>query len=192
MTTPGMLEAGCDRTEQSCRIAGAPANISEPVGRHLFPGIRRRPLRPCTPGCRIGFQHDLSRGGRVPARPHAGERTAEIYCRVHPSKQSDRTRSPRSCPDPVQFWSPARCLAFRALSCLSRCALYRNVEATSVTPWAPRARDKALHAVFAAAVRHLVSGMDGRRGSDRDFDPSDTAVQMVLAAISRPSSFLIG
>ena len=39
-------------------------------------------------------------------------------------------------------------------------ALYRNVEATSVTPWAPRARDKALHAVVAAAVRHLVAGMD--------------------------------
>lgn len=38
-------------------------------------------------------------------------------------------------------------------------ALYRSVEATSVTPWAPRARDKALHAVFAACVRQLVSGM---------------------------------
>jgi hypothetical protein len=38
-------------------------------------------------------------------------------------------------------------------------ALYRSVEATSVTPWAPRARDKALHAVLAAAVRHGVAGM---------------------------------
>lgn len=34
-------------------------------------------------------------------------------------------------------------------------ALYRGVEATSVTPWAPRARDKALHAVLIALVRHL-------------------------------------
>ncbi|MET3225790.1 hypothetical protein ABIF35_006577 [Bradyrhizobium japonicum] len=39
-------------------------------------------------------------------------------------------------------------------------ALYRNVEATSVTPWAPRARDKALHAVFATLVRHLLAGME--------------------------------
>jgi hypothetical protein len=38
-------------------------------------------------------------------------------------------------------------------------ALYRSVEATSVTPWAPRARDKALHAVFASLVRHLMAGM---------------------------------
>jgi hypothetical protein len=38
-------------------------------------------------------------------------------------------------------------------------ALYRGVEATSVTPWAPRARDKALHAVFIAAARHGISGL---------------------------------
>lgn len=38
-------------------------------------------------------------------------------------------------------------------------ALYRSVEASSVTPWAPRARDKALHAVFASLVRHLMAGM---------------------------------
>lgn len=48
-------------------------------------------------------------------------------------------------------------------------ALYRSVEATSVTPWAPRARDKALHAVLAAMVRHLVPGLaadDGAVGLD--------------------------
>ncbi|MEA3640225.1 MAG: helicase-related protein [Lamprobacter sp.] len=38
-------------------------------------------------------------------------------------------------------------------------ALYRGVEATSVTPWAPRARDKALHAVLIALIRHLVDGL---------------------------------
>ena len=37
--------------------------------------------------------------------------------------------------------------------------LYRDVEATSVTPFASRARDKTLHAIFAIAVRHLVPGM---------------------------------
>ncbi len=38
-------------------------------------------------------------------------------------------------------------------------ALYRSVEATSVTPWAPRARDKALHAVVCSIVRHMVPGL---------------------------------
>jgi len=37
--------------------------------------------------------------------------------------------------------------------------LYRDVEATSVTPFASRARDRALHAVLVMLVRHLVSGM---------------------------------
>lgn len=37
--------------------------------------------------------------------------------------------------------------------------LYRDVEATSVTPFASRARDRTLHAVLVAAVRHLVPGM---------------------------------
>lgn len=61
-------------------------------------------------------------------------------------------------------------------------ALYRNVEATSVTPWAPRARDKALHAVLAAAIRHLASGMEDDEAA-RDFDPADRQVRAVLAAI---------
>jgi hypothetical protein len=42
-----------------------------------------------------------------------------------------------------------------------RC-LYRDVEATSVTPFASRAQDKALHAVLVALVRHTVLGMDRR------------------------------
>ena len=42
-----------------------------------------------------------------------------------------------------------------------RC-LYRDVEATSVTPFASRAQDKALHAVLAALVRHTITGMDRR------------------------------
>lgn len=38
-------------------------------------------------------------------------------------------------------------------------SLYREVEATSVTPYAARARDRALHAPLVAMARHLVSGM---------------------------------
>jgi superfamily II DNA/RNA helicase len=41
-------------------------------------------------------------------------------------------------------------------------SLYRDVEATSVTPFASRAQDKALHAILVALVRHLVPGMDRR------------------------------
>jgi len=43
-------------------------------------------------------------------------------------------------------------------------ALYRDVEATSVTPFASRARDRALHAALVAAVRHLAPGMLERPG----------------------------
>ena len=41
-------------------------------------------------------------------------------------------------------------------------SLYRDVEATSVTPFASRARDRALHAALVAVVRHLVPGMIDR------------------------------
>jgi hypothetical protein len=66
-------------------------------------------------------------------------------------------------------------------------ALYRGVEATSVTPWAPRARDKALHAVVAAIVRHLVTGMDG--DSDAlDFDATDPEVRNLIDKVVRRAS----
>ena len=58
-------------------------------------------------------------------------------------------------------------------------ALYRSVEASSVTPWAPRARDKALHAVFAGAVRHIVAGLGGDEAAI-DFVASDPAVQNIV------------
>ena len=37
--------------------------------------------------------------------------------------------------------------------------LYAEVEATSVTPYSSRARDRALHAVLVALVRHLATGL---------------------------------
>lgn len=40
--------------------------------------------------------------------------------------------------------------------------LYRDVEPTSVTPFAPRARDKALRAVLVALVRHILPAMNSK------------------------------
>lgn len=62
-------------------------------------------------------------------------------------------------------------------------ALYRGVEATSVTPWAPRARDKALHATFASLVRHLLPGMSGDKDALR-FDGSAPAVRAIVAGLA--------
>jgi len=46
-------------------------------------------------------------------------------------------------------------------------SLYRDVEATSVTPYAARARDRAMHAPLVAMARHLIPGM-----SDEPVDAS--------------------
>ncbi len=63
-------------------------------------------------------------------------------------------------------------------------ALYRSVEATSVTPWAARARDKALHAVFIALVRNLVTGLLGDRDA-ANFDPNHPIVKEVAQFLLR-------
>ena len=39
-------------------------------------------------------------------------------------------------------------------------SFYRDIEATSVTPFASRAQDKAMHAVLVALARHKIPGMD--------------------------------
>ena len=41
-------------------------------------------------------------------------------------------------------------------------SFYRDIEATSVTPFASRAQDKAVHAVLVALTRHKIPGMDQR------------------------------
>lgn len=61
-------------------------------------------------------------------------------------------------------------------------ALYRNVEATSVTPWAPRARDKALHAVVVSLVRHLVPGLTADE-SAISFDPANPLVAELVKSV---------
>lgn len=58
-------------------------------------------------------------------------------------------------------------------------ALYRGVEATSVTPWAPRARDKGLHAVLISLARHLVDGMLEDEQAI-DFNPEDPKFREIV------------
>jgi hypothetical protein len=63
-------------------------------------------------------------------------------------------------------------------------ALYRSVEPSSVTPFAPRARDKAIHAPLVALVRHLVSPSGpGIRRADRTKIMS--LVDRIVARIER-------
>ena len=59
-------------------------------------------------------------------------------------------------------------------------ALYRDVEATSVTPFASRARDRALHAALVAAVRHLVPGM---LDSPTDAEAHETEIMSLIEQI---------
>lgn len=46
-------------------------------------------------------------------------------------------------------------------------AIYRHVEATSVTPLSPRARDRGLHAVLVAALRLADEALNGESGASR-------------------------
>jgi len=62
-------------------------------------------------------------------------------------------------------------------------ALYRDVEPTSVTPFASRARDRALHAVLVALVRHLVPGMLDR--PELDDDAVDGARRLIADVVRR-------
>jgi hypothetical protein len=63
--------------------------------------------------------------------------------------------------------------------------LYRDVEATSVTPFASRARDRALHAVLVAAIRHLIPNMLDRP----DHLPADrTSIEALIEKISQRAS----
>lgn len=61
-------------------------------------------------------------------------------------------------------------------------SLYRAVEATSATPFADRARDKALHAAFVSALRMTVPALRGDEAATA-FVPSDPDVRHVKEAI---------
>ena len=64
--------------------------------------------------------------------------------------------------------------------------LYAEVEATSVTPWSSRARDRALHAVLATLARHLVPGLldNVQAGA---FDGSNASVMAIVTALKNAS-----
>lgn len=64
-------------------------------------------------------------------------------------------------------------------------SLYRDVEATSVTPFAPRARDRALHAPYVAMVRHLVNGMENPGAIEQHQDEAEALLAKVIARIER-------
>lgn len=61
--------------------------------------------------------------------------------------------------------------------------LYKDVEATSVTPFASRARDRALHAALVAAIRHLIPNMlDSPHMND---DEEDAAMEIIDLIVER-------
>lgn len=61
--------------------------------------------------------------------------------------------------------------------------LYRDVEPTSVTPFASRSRDRALHAVLVALVRHLAPGMLKR--PELDSDSTNVARDLIDYIVAR-------
>lgn len=63
-------------------------------------------------------------------------------------------------------------------------SFYRAVEATSVTPFAPRALDRALAAIVVAGVRHCDPGLTPNTAADRIAE-NDEAYQRVRDAVSR-------
>jgi hypothetical protein len=68
-------------------------------------------------------------------------------------------------------------------------SIYKDVEATSVTPFAPRARDKALKAVLVTMVRQGISGLGEKpvRPSDIDADRIDEILFEILRRVSNIS-----
>lgn len=64
-------------------------------------------------------------------------------------------------------------------------SLYRDVEATSVTPFAPRARDRALHAPYVAMVRHLVGGMENPGAIGQHQHEAEALLATIIGRIER-------
>ena len=63
--------------------------------------------------------------------------------------------------------------------------LYREVEATSVTPFASRAQDKALHAVLIALVRHMIPTLRQQPALDAAARPRVEALAAIIEERAR-------
>ncbi len=76
-------------------------------------------------------------------------------------------------------WSRPRDLSHYERFVTYHSMMYRHVEASSLTPYSSRARDKALHAVFIALVRLLAPRMSSNDSAQR-FNPADPLVRRVV------------
>lgn len=63
--------------------------------------------------------------------------------------------------------------------------LYRHVEATGATPFAPRARDRALHAVLVSLARHRVAGAGASGSAGRAADWADQLEDLADLIVDR-------
>lgn len=64
-------------------------------------------------------------------------------------------------------------------------SIYKHVEAVSVTPFAPRALDKSLHAAVYAVFRHLVAGLaDSPSGFTTDSDMVERIADLLFARLA--------
>jgi hypothetical protein len=61
-------------------------------------------------------------------------------------------------------------------------SIYSNVEPTSVTPFASRARDRGLHGVFISLVRHLIRRMNPEEAAV-NFSPDSSEVKEIIDLI---------
>jgi hypothetical protein len=60
-------------------------------------------------------------------------------------------------------------------------ALYREVEATSVTPFAPRSREKALHAILVILARHLIPELnEGVAAVENHIDQFEDFIEYIV------------
>ena len=64
-------------------------------------------------------------------------------------------------------------------------SLYRSVEASSITPFASRARDKALHAALVALVRHRFGKSNVRLKNNEKKKIIDEVLPIIMARINR-------
>ena len=71
---------------------------------------------------------------------------------------------------------------------------YRAVEATSVTPWAARAMDRALAAVVVAAARHLIPALtpDGAAGEIGDYTSVRADILKIILDRAPPAAVVGG